>query len=51
VVFFLTRQPYDEAKYSRVLDVCCLRPDIDVLPAGAPVDLLSDSVLGMEWCS
>eukprot|EP00048_Salpingoeca_helianthica_P002826 m.61122 g.61122 ORF g.61122 m.61122 type:complete len:1476 (-) comp12327_c0_seq4:235-4662(-) len=31
--------PYDEAKYNRVIDICCLRPDLDVLPAGDATEI------------
>jgi ABC-type transport system involved in cytochrome bd biosynthesis fused ATPase/permease subunit len=31
--------PYDEARYKTAVDVCCLRPDIAILPAGDETEI------------
>jgi ABC-type multidrug transport system fused ATPase/permease subunit len=37
-------KPMDEELYNKVLDVCCLRPDLEILPAGDLTDI------GAPWC-
>ena len=27
-------KPFDEEKYNRIVDICCLLPDFDIFPAG-----------------
>eukprot|EP00051_Salpingoeca_urceolata_P018547 m.260888 g.260888 ORF g.260888 m.260888 type:complete len:1419 (-) comp19220_c0_seq3:108-4364(-) len=32
-------QPYDKEKYNRILDVCCLKEDLDILAAGDETEI------------
>jgi len=32
-------KPFDEERYSRILDACALRPDLQILPAGDATEI------------